>query len=180
MAINGRSILFHGTYAYHKQIDLKHSRSFTDFGRGYYLTSSFIQASKWAIGRGGKDPWVFEYDVSDVPDELLQLPLLACNMDWVDVILYYRIGLPLPCKPGWTSIDKYDIIFDQMADGRIAKLVERFSLGEISKEVLLQQAHGWRGQDQYCFKTPDALKILHRTVEYQYDLADQLWIRRDA
>lgn len=180
MAINGKSVLFHGTAVYHKKINLARGRSFTDFGRGYYLTSSLSQASKWAIGRGSKNPWVFEYNVSDAADGLLLLPLLTCDTDWIDVILYYRIGRPLPRKKRWADIDRYDIIFDQMADGKITKLVEQFALGEISKEDLLRQAHGWRSQDQYCFKTSNALKLLKRTVEYQYDPANERWTRRDA
>lgn len=179
MALNSKSILFHGTSTYHKQINLGRGRPFTDFGRGYYLTSSFPQAAKWAVGRGN-NPWVFQYDISDVTDELLLLPLLTCDTDWINVILYYRTGYPLPDKAEWAIIDKYDIIFDQMADGRITKLVEQFLAEEISKEALMQQAQGRLGQDQYCFKTPNALKLLHRTAEHRYDPANKLWIRRDA
>lgn len=180
MAINGKSILYHGTAKYHKTIDLSYGRPFTDFGSGYYLTSSLSQASKWAIGRGSKNSWVFEYNVSDATSNLLQLPLLECNMDWLDVILYYRIGRPLPRKERWACINKYDIIFDQMADGKITKLVQHFSSRKITKSALLQQAKGWKGQDQYCFKTQNAIKLLHRTVEYQYDPVSRIWIRRDA
>lgn len=58
--LKGRGLLncfkksFHGTidvYAYSilENIDIKEGRYFTDFGQGFYVTSSYDQAKEWAM-----------------------------------------------------------------------------------------------------------------------------------
>lgn len=173
MPINGKRLLYHGTTQYHKTIKLDQNRPFSDYGQGYYLTSNLNQAFSWAQKQNDEKAWVFEYSVLDeIDDKLLQLQLLEYNIDWLDVILHYRTNEPLPNKPKWKDLDQYDIIYDRMADGRISKLITSYTQKRIDKEKLLNKIQGtgggrktWRLTDQYCFKTPKALCLLHRTKE---------------
>lgn len=174
MPINGKKILYHGTSEYHKKILLDQGRPFVDFGCGYYLTSDRRQASTWALRGSVDEAWVFEYSISEkINKEILQLQLLECNMDWLDVVLYYRIGLPIPDKAGWEDIDRYDIIYDRMADGnKISTLISQYKNACITKDKLLKQIQGtqnWNmSKDQYCFRSEKALHLLQRTKEYYF------------
>lgn len=170
--MNGHEKLYHATKQYHESIDLNHSRDYLDFGKGYYLTSSLEQAARWITYRNNScdnnEGWIFEYNILHIGSEIKCLPLLECNMDWLDVILYFRTGTALPNKTKWENIESYDIIFDRMADGRISNLISQYMNDKISKTELLDKAKGWRDQDQYCFKTEKAIKLLVRQKEYHW------------
>ncbi len=175
MKINGKSVLYHATAEYHKEIKLELCNEFTDFGRGYYLTSSYPQAVTWAMRKRKPNAWIFTYSVTDglLNTKLKLLPLLEFNMDWLDVILYYRLKESKPIKAGWEDIDTYDVVFDRMADGQnISELIGRYNLKKISKEKLLEEVRGgknWKKhRDQYCFRTDKAIGLLRRTKELCY------------
>lgn len=84
-------------------------------------------------------------------------------MKWLDVILYFRIQKPLSDKSLEKEIHSYDVIYDRMADGRISELIWSYKQNKITKEMLLRKVRGWKEQDQYCFKTKQAVKMLTRT-----------------
>ena len=42
-------IVYHGTTEVIEKPDVKHSKKYLDFGKGFYLTSFEEQAEKWAV-----------------------------------------------------------------------------------------------------------------------------------
>lgn len=61
-------ILFHGTTEIVEKPDISFSKSYLDFGKGFYLTTYQKQAEKWALRKGlrkQKPAIVNVYDLSD-------------------------------------------------------------------------------------------------------------------
>ena len=48
MKIDTVSTLYHGTAKMFQYFDLRYAKMFKDFGKGFYLTTNFMQAQKWA------------------------------------------------------------------------------------------------------------------------------------
>ncbi len=62
-------IVFHGTTEIIEKPDVLHSKSYLDFGKGFYLTTYQEQAEKWAVRKGmrqGKAAIVNVYQMEDV------------------------------------------------------------------------------------------------------------------
>ncbi|WP_252224116.1 DUF3990 domain-containing protein [Clostridium sp. ZBS2] len=47
--------LYHGIYTYFEKIDLNNSLDKRDFGMGFYTTTNFKQATKWALKIGKRN-----------------------------------------------------------------------------------------------------------------------------
>jgi len=128
---NPNLALFHGTVdryveSIQRGIDLRWARKGTDFGRGFYLTTSEGQARDWAISRaedlGGK-PAVLRFDVSrDAISELDTLWFVRADSTAIDYWRFVR-----HCRRGRdhvrrSSNDRYDMVVGPVAVGWRRKL----------------------------------------------------------
>ncbi|MBQ6207900.1 MAG: DUF3990 domain-containing protein [Oscillospiraceae bacterium] len=153
--------LYHGTGIYHEQIDLNRSAPLKDFGRGYYVTSYWLQASNWAR-RKGEASWIFQYELAPVPNEMKIRELLQYDEEWLDFIVSHRLR---------GKDTDFDIVYDRMADNRFDKLsqaIHDYSVGRIAAQRALHVIRFNRdNRDQYCFKTPQAVALLKRSHTYR-------------
>lgn len=64
MKINSIKRLYHGTNCDFDKFDFKYARRFKDFGKGFYLTSSYAQAQKWAQSKANRSDtaYIYSYD----------------------------------------------------------------------------------------------------------------------
>lgn len=53
MHIETIRFLYHGSGVWFDEVDLSYAKGFKDFGAGFYLTSDFNQAQKWAQKSSG-------------------------------------------------------------------------------------------------------------------------------
>lgn len=156
--------LYHGTKIYFDEPDLKKAKNRKDFGKGFYLTSNYDQAMRWAIKKLPNNDknctaYVYEYEFdTDNAKELHVLELLEYNKEWLDFITPNR-------HEGEKEI-VYDLIYDRMADSTGDELVaniESYWYKEKSAEEVLKAIKFRNGEfDQYCFKTLKALNCLKR------------------
>ena len=106
--------LYHGTKIYFDEPDLKKAKNRKDFGKGFYLTSNYDQAMRWAIKKLPNNDknctaYVYEYEFdTDNAKELHVLELLEYNKEWLDFITPNR-------HEGEKEI-VYDLIHDRMAE----------------------------------------------------------------
>ena len=79
-------LLYHGTNVRFKEIDLSRSKDKRDFGKGFYLTTIFEQAERWAknqfIRYGGDGSFVKIYEYTPNPD----LKILSFDSDRKSVV----------------------------------------------------------------------------------------------
>lgn len=166
--------LYHGSGKWFENIDLKYTKAFKDFGRGFYLTSNLIQAQKWAQKKGERfgKAYIYIYDVSHhLSAGLKILELLQYDAQWVDLIARSRIEGYEP---------DYDIVYDRMADNQysgIADILQRYRNHETGWQEVIRQIK-WKDfeADQYCFKSEKALLLLQRKmVIVQHRDTSGLW-----
>lgn len=158
--INQISRLYHGTNKKFDRFDFDKAKPFKDFGKGFYLTTDFNQAQKWAQRKGDKQAiaYVYCYDIDKVKASKLKvLELLQYNKEWVDFICESRI------KGKETA---HDIIYDRIADNQyseISELLQKYMVGSISAEQVINEIK-WSNlkADQYCFKNEKALAVLEK------------------
>ena len=177
MKINTVNKLYHGTDKEFDTFDFSKAKKFKDFGKGYYLTTDFRQAQKWAQKRGdrSKKAYIYCYDVDKVSDNSLRiLELLQYDSEWLEFIS--------KCRMEGFDDKKYDIIYDRIADTQyleIADTLQDYREHIISAEEAIAKIR-WKDlrADQYCFKSEKALKLLkNRNVIIQYKDISGKWLQ---
>ena len=181
-------ILYHGSYCKVAKPELEKCAKREDFGRGFYLTSSKEQAVSFlktsilkaaASGKIGTDQtwgYVSKFRV-DLKKELNSYIFQNADVDWLHCITAHRK------RNSFNAIEKemsqYDVIIGKIADdatnatltayiaGAFGKIGDReadeFCIGRLLPEKL---------QNQYCFKTVEALECL------KFMEAEKIWLKK--
>ncbi len=135
--------LYHGSNIAIEEIDLKKTRPYKDFGRGFYLTSMKEQAQKMAqrVSRIFEEPskeWAL-FVINNRNRDYQDIYSMECNHD-----------------------NKYDLVIGPVADDDLALLFRQFSGGLISVEVLVEAMKFKKLTNQYSFHTERALELLEK------------------
>lgn len=148
-------ILYHGSYLEIAEPDLTHSRPNVDFGRGFYVTPMYVQASKWCgkFKRRGRDGIISRYVFDEGREaELKTLKFDSYSEDWLDFILN--------CRRGKDTTD-YDLVAGGVANDKVFNTVELFFDGLIDKKEAIERLRYEKPNLQICFRTEKALEFLH-------------------
>lgn len=168
--------LYHGTDKEFDTFDLSKAKKFKDFGKGFYLTTDFSQAQKWAQRKGynNSKAYIYCYEVKKTNDTTIKvLELLQYNQRWLDFICQSRID-------GKES--DYDIIYDRIADNQyseISNLLHDYREKKKSCDEVIDMIK-WTNTkaDQYCFKSIKSLSLLERVkVIVQNKASDGRWLQ---
>ena len=155
-------LLFHGVKKqFDFPIDLSHSRAKNDFGVGFYLGTTFEQASTYITNVESKKVLAFTLNMKD-----LKVVEFKVDRNWMLAIAYYR---------GW--IDKYenhkiikniikkveesDVIIAPIADNRMFDIISEYVTNTITD---LQCEHALAATNlgkQYVLKTNKAINNLN-------------------
>lgn len=174
MKINTVKRLYHGTDQQFDSFDFSRAKMFKDFGKGFYLTTSFRQAQRWAQKKAYQKEYTYIYSYRIAPvntDEWDILELLRYDQTWLDFICQSRMR---------GKETGYDIIYDRMADNQyteISKVLQNYYSGKISADNALEKIK-WTdfSADQYCFKNERALSLLQdRQMFIQYRDSKGRW-----
>lgn len=153
--------LYHGSNLVVKEPKILSNVRALDFGAGFYLTSDFEQAKKWATlttkRRNTGVATVTEYDFDDNTQELATLYFHAANGDWLEFISLNRKGK----EPE----GKYDLIIGPVANDNTMPVINLYLKGSYSKEEALKRLLPQKLKDQYTFKTVYSLSKLHFSKE---------------
>ena len=106
-------ILYHGSNTEVKNPQILRSRRLLDFGAGFYLTSDYEQAKKWAIRTTGRraegSPVISGYHVDDKDlKNLSVLTFARADREWLRYIAVYRTDK--------SARDLYDIVVGSVAE----------------------------------------------------------------
>ncbi len=168
--------LYHGSYTKIQNISLLKCVAGKDFGRGFYLTSSYEQARGFVrlsvkrnkmLGKIVKEQnfgFVNVYEMVDTQN-LKEYYFDSANIEWLHFVAGNRDKELF--KDEIQRLDKYDVIIGKIANDRTATTLQAYMDGvngepgdamvdKITIEALLPN----RLEDQYCFKTEDALRAL--------------------
>ena len=153
-------LLYHGSNLTVSKPILISSKRLLDFGAGFYTTSSFEQAKKWALrtayNRGTGDAVVSIYRIDQKQlNDLEKLIFPTANREWLRFIAANR-------KDEYIS-KKYDLIIGPVANDQVIRTVNDYLSGYFSEDIAIQLLLPQKLKDQYAFKTEKALELLEFT-----------------
>lgn len=150
-------ILYHSSNTIVDSPDTKHSREYLDFGRGFYLTSLYEQAVRYAqrFKRRGQPAWLNTYDF--VCDENVWniKRFEAYNKEWLDFVGKCREGM---------DAGNYDMVIGGIANDRVIITLDRYFTGEITQDEALGLLRWESPNIQYCIRTD---KMLQECLTYK-------------
>lgn len=144
--------LYHGSNMIVDKPDVTLSRSNLDFGRGFYLTSHFDQASDWARRKAaleGSCPYVSVFDFAEDLDDLNVLQFDDHDSAWVEFVC--------DCRRGGEAYQGYDLIIGGVADDRVYYAVDMYYQGLWDMERTLEALRFYGVNDQWCFVSQRAV-----------------------
>lgn len=150
-------IVYHGSNLEVQKPILIPSKRLLDFGAGFYVTSDYEQAKKWAVrtanNRETGTPIISVYSFEQL--KLEQLKLLKFDQpdrDWLRYIAANRTGK--------AEADAYDVVFGPVANDQAIRTVNNYLKGYFPEDIAIQLLLPQRLKDQYAFRTDEALSIL--------------------
>lgn len=154
-------ILYHGSNVAVREPRLLPNQRNLDFGRGFYTTSDFAQASAWARRtariRGSGAACVSCYEIADDMAERLRiLRFDAPDRAWLDYVAANRRGT--------ATDDEWDVVVGPVANDQTFPTIVLYLDGYLDAENTIRRLLPQKLKDQYTFKTVTALSQL-RFVE---------------
>lgn len=144
--------LYHSSYITVEKPDTVHSRKYLDFGRGFYLTTIYEQAFRYAqrFKRRGKSAWLNTYELSiEKKDKWKIKEFESYNLEWLDFIAQCRDG---------KDVGDYDMIIGGIANDKVIITLDRYFSGEISQEEALGLLKFEKPNIQYCIRSERLLQ----------------------
>ncbi len=122
-------LLYHGSNIEVSNPQILESDRRLDFGKGFYLTSSFEQAKRWAeltVKRretGKATVSVFDFDDTSVSD-LMILRFTQAQREWLEYVTMNRKNQIIPN-------DDYDIVIGPVANDRTMPVISLYFAASI-------------------------------------------------
>lgn len=150
-------ILYHGSNVEVKEPKIIKSKRLLDFGIGFYLTSDFEQAKKWAMRttkrREEGVPTISAFDFDEnVLEGLNSLMFDSANKAWLRYVSANRTDK--------TIQDSYDIVMGPVANDQAIRTINNYLKGYFTEEIAIQLLLPQKLKDQYVFKSEKAISIL--------------------
>jgi len=149
--------LYHGSNILIENPKIIESGKKLDFGAGFYLTSSYKQAKRWAqlkaarLGKGKAVVSVFEFD----EEKLILLKSITfskADKAWLATITNFR------------TLDSYkpdyDVMIGPVADDDALPTIRLYFRGMYNENEALRRLLPQKLKDQYAFKTKQSLTEL--------------------
>lgn len=144
--------LYHSSNIIVEFTDTMHSRNYLDFGRGFYLTSLYDQAIRYAqrFKRRGQTAWLNTYKISLSEKKLWKIKRFETyDKDWLDFVAQCRNG---------NDVGDYDMIIGGIANDRVIMTLDRYFSNEISEEEALGLLRFEKPNIQYCIRSERMLQ----------------------
>ncbi|MCD7833258.1 MAG: DUF3990 domain-containing protein [Lachnospiraceae bacterium] len=158
-------IVYHGSTEQILHPDIKHSKKYLDFGRGFYVTTYRQQAEKWAgrkAVRTGRKPIINVYQLPDAWDGFRVLEFHGADEECLDFVCASRQGKEL--------YKAYDVIIGNVADDDVFKTVDMYLRRIWEKERALEELRYFRKNDQICITSESAIERVVFLESYQAEV----------
>ena len=148
-------IIYHGSTVLVEKPEILVGESFLDFGRGFYTTTSYEQAERWArikMRREKKDTGyvaVYEFDYEAAKTDTTIRRFDAADMEWLLFVANNRRGLP--------HTESGDMHVGPVADDNVYQSIRFFETGILNAEETVKRLKTEVLQDQWTFHTEKIL-----------------------
>ena len=152
-------ILYHGSTDLVDKPEIRKSDVYLDFGVGFYTTTSFEQAERWArikMRRKNVDSGyvvVYEFDIERAEKELTIKRFNKADEEWLSFVVNNRKG---------NFIDnKTDMHIGPVADDNIYQSIRLFETGAYDAEYTVRKLKTEVLHDQWTLHSDEILKYLN-------------------
>lgn len=151
-------ILYHGSNVIVENPRLLKIQRELDFGKGFYTTSDFEQAEKWARRTARRHKQAQGYiSVFEIEDEMMAgLKILRFDKpdeEWLRFVVKNRNEE--------AALGDYDLVVGPVANDQTAPVIDLFLDGMYDEKETIKRLLPQKLKDQYTFKTEGALSLLH-------------------
>ena len=151
--------LYHGSAVTVKHPSLRLGRANTDFGKGFYTTTDFEQAKRWALIRSRRAGTEYAIvTVFEVDDNIIQrndlkvMEYHGATKNWLNFVVSNRRSAPL---------HDYDIVLGPVANDNLYATISMYENGQLSVEAAIVQLKTHTLFNQVSFHTNAALSQIH-------------------
>ena len=149
--------LYHGSNVVVQNPKILEKKRALDFGAGFYLTSSKVQAISWAKSvarrRRRGNAIINEYNFDEkIINDLKILKFDSADGEWLDFVVANRKELPIE--------NKYDLVIGPVANDSTLDVINDYMSGRFSKKIAVELLLPQNLTDQYAFLTEKSLLSL--------------------
>lgn len=143
--------VYHSSNMVVEHPDIQHSRKYLDFGLGFYMTTLYEQAERYAqrFKRRGQQAWLNTYELEFEAGSWNVLRFETYDKQWLDFVAQCRDG---------KDVGDYDLVVGGIANDKVILTLDRYFSGEISQEEALGMLRFEKPNIQYCIRSERMLK----------------------
>ena len=151
-------ILYHGSTELVDRPEIRTSENYLDFGTGFYTTTSYEQAERWAktkMRRENKSVGyvtIYEFDFDAAKAECAIHHFEKAEMTWLQFVTGNRSGD--------TVNDGADMHIGPVADDKVYQSIRLFETGVLDAEETIKHLKTEELQDQWTFHTDKILSYM--------------------
>ena len=148
-------VIYHGSDIAVTEPKILSANRLLDFGEGFYTTSSYEQAVRWArrVSMNKKSEHqivsIYDFNMNKAVEELQIVRFDKPNLEWLRFVTACRSGK----EPGFS----YDIAIGSVANDNVYAVIQLFETGLLSEEETIIRLKIERIFDQILFHTRKAL-----------------------
>jgi len=151
--------LYHGTFSLDiAQPDLSKCRNKTDFGKGFYTTTSVEQARKWAVLRKNRfhteNAYIIKYEIDDniLSSREYKIRFFdGATKEWLEFVYNNRKG---------RETEQFDMVMGPAANDSLYATLLLYEQGVLSVAATIEQLKTHALFDQLSFHTSKAINTL--------------------
>lgn len=150
--------IYHGSTIIVEKPEIRPSQSFLDFGTGFYTTTSYKQAERWAKIKMRRQKTnigyvsVYEFDYESARQQTDIFRFQTANMEWLNFVVGNRRGDMLSKAE--------DMLIGPVADDNVYRSIRLFETGVLEAEETVKRLKTETLQDQWTFRTEKMLSFL--------------------
>lgn len=151
-------ILYHSSNTTVENPDTLHSRDYLDFGKGFYLTTLYDQAVKYAqrFSRRQQNAWLNSYEFTYNPNDWNIMIFHSYDKAWLKFISKCRAG---------EDDTNFDLVIGGIANDKVIQTLDRYFERELSEEETLGLLKYERPNNQYCIRSKRMLDQCLKHIE---------------
>ena len=153
--------LYHGSTVTVKRPNIQKGRKATDFGKGFYTTTNFEQAKKWALLKRNREQGnKAVVSVYEIPDNILDgdftvRHFAGATKEWLDFVVNNRRG---------KSTEEYELVMGPVANDQLYATIRLYEQGIITADAAIEMLKTHKLFNQLSFHTERVVSLL-RFVE---------------
>ena len=155
-------IIYHGSTVLVEKPVIRTGETFLDFGAGFYTTTSYEQAERWARIKMRREKKsigyvsIYEFDYESAKAEADIRKFDTADMEWLIFVVNNRRGMPYS--------EPADMHIGPVADDNVYQSIRFFETGILNAEETVSRLKTEALHDQWTFHTEKILSYCKYTT----------------